>query len=84
MNLVEAKIMLIELREGLLVAEIDKRWALGNLNVKGFLDACARIKQLQNAIFNAEAVILTQEKKDELLPPRPHDGKDRKGAPARD
>ena len=70
MSLVENKILIIELREGLLAAEIDKRWALSRMDVKGFLSACARIKQLNNAIFMAEAATLAQEKRGELLPPR--------------
>lgn len=74
MNLVEAKIMLIELREGLLTAEIDKRWALENLDVKGFLAACDRIKKLTNACLMAEAKILMQERTDELLPTRKGSG----------
>jgi hypothetical protein len=63
--------ILRELRGDLLDTEIRRRWAARRLDVEGFIGLCAEVKSIENAIFNLEARLLSQEKKNELLAPRP-------------
>lgn len=72
-TMVECKVLLCELREARLSAEIDKRWALYRADVKAYRRACAEFDRLTNAIFMAEAAIAAQQKKDDLIPPDPCD-----------
>lgn len=66
---------LAALRDELLSAEIDRRWALRSLATTGLdpkplLAAYERCRALENALFFKEAELAWQEKRDELLPPR--------------
>lgn len=63
--------VLRELRIDLLDAEIRRRMAARRLDVEGYLGLCAEVKSINNAIFNLEARLLSQEKRNELLATRP-------------
>jgi hypothetical protein len=60
-----------DLRVDLLDTEIRRRWAARRLDVDGYIGLCAEVKSIENAIFNLEARLLSQEKRNELLATRP-------------